>query len=178
LDPNEIGDLHLALADAGTAESKLLIELVTPDKGIIATTSMTLRTMANPKRESFPYGLEAAQNVNQTAAAEIAVPQAGSEETSSIVDTASVDTASVETVPLPDRRPEAPATDDANATWIKPTAWVNLREGPSSTAQVLSIVPKGTKLRVLARKRGWVKVNNPATSQSGWIYASNIASVR
>ena len=178
LDPNEIGDLHLALADAGTAESKLLVELVTPDKGIIATTSMTLRTMANPKRESFPYGLEAAQNVNQTAAAEIAVPQAGSEETSSIAENASVDTASVETVPLPDRRPEATATDDANATWIRPTAWVNLREGPSSTAQVLSIVPKGTKLRVLGRKRGWVKVNNPATSQSGWIYASNIASVR
>ena len=39
---------------------------------------------------------------------------------------------------------------------------------------MISIVPKGTKLSVLGRKRGWVKVTNPATSESGWVYAGNI----
>jgi hypothetical protein len=39
---------------------------------------------------------------------------------------------------------------------------------------VISIVPKSTKLSVLGRKRGWVKVTNPATSESGWVYAGNI----
>jgi len=168
LDPNEIGDLHLALADAGTGDAKVLVELVAPGDGTIATTSMTLRTRAAPKPEFVPYGIGQAL-VPDIEAAE---PEAGAQ------GDAILETASLEPMPLPDRRPEPPATDDANANWIKPTAWVNLREGPSSTSQVLGIVPKGVKLRVLGRKRSWVRVKNPSTSQSGWIYARNVASVR
>jgi uncharacterized protein YgiM (DUF1202 family) len=93
-------------------------------------------------------------------------PEAGLEEKFEIVDTASI-----ETVPLPDRRPAPPG----ESSWIRPTAWVNLRESPSATAAVVTIVPKGVKLRIIGRKRAWVRVNNPATSQSGWIYASNLA---
>lgn len=173
LDPNEIGDLQLALGDAASGESKLSVELVTPDDGTIATTSTTLRMRAAPKPEPFPYGIGQA-GIEQAFVPDIkaAEPEAGAEEN------AVPETASVESMPLPDRRPEPSATDDANANWIKPTAWVNLREAPSSTATVLSIVPKGTKLRVLGRKRSWVRVKNPANSQSGWIYARNVATVR
>ena len=40
------------------------------------------------------------------------------------------------------------------------------------------MIAKGAKLRVISRKRGWVEVSNPATSQQGWIYlASLIAEV-
>jgi uncharacterized protein YgiM (DUF1202 family) len=79
-----------------------------------------------------------------------------------------------EPVPLPTRRPAPSAQDDDPANWVKPSAYVNLREGPSSTARVVSVVAKGAKLRIVARKRGWVQVADPATSQSGWIYSSNV----
>ena len=81
----------------------------------------------------------------------------------------------VEVVPLPTRRPEPPKSDDADANWIKPTAYVNLRNAPSSTAGVVGVVAKGAKLRVISRKRGWVQVDDPATSKSGWIYSGNAA---
>jgi hypothetical protein len=40
------------------------------------------------------------------------------------------------------------------------------------------VVAKGTKLRVMGWKNRWLQVTNPATSESGWIYAANIATVR
>ena len=72
----------------------------------------------------------------------------------------------------------SPSRAAGRANWIRPTAWVNLRESPSPTAAVVTIVPKGVKLRIIGRKRSWVQVNNPATSQSGWIYGNNVAAAR
>jgi hypothetical protein len=40
------------------------------------------------------------------------------------------------------------------------------------------VVAKGAKLRVMGRKKGWLQVSNPATSERGWIYAANIVAVR
>ena len=40
---------------------------------------------------------------------------------------------------------------------------------------MISVVPKGAKLQVMGRKRGWVKVTNQATSESGWVYAGSKA---
>ena len=72
---------------------------------------------------------------------------------------------------MPTRRPSPNAAGDGPADWVRPSAYVNLRDGPSSTARAIGVVAKGAKLRVVARKRGWVQVSDPATSQSGWIYA-------
>jgi uncharacterized protein YgiM (DUF1202 family) len=73
---------------------------------------------------------------------------------------------------LPTRRP-ASSGQDLAANWVRPSAYVNLRDGPSSTARVVAVVAKGTKLRIAARKRGWVQVADPATSQTGWIYSGH-----
>jgi uncharacterized protein YgiM (DUF1202 family) len=43
---------------------------------------------------------------------------------------------------------------------------------------VVAVVAKGTKLRVVARKRGWVQATDPATSNTGWIYRGNVAAAR
>ena len=75
--------------------------------------------------------------------------------------------------PLPTRRPSPSTNDDSQANWIRPSAYVNLRQSPSSSAPVVSVIAKGAKLRVIGRKRGWVQVTNPATSQGGWIYSGN-----
>ena len=166
LRPDAIGDLRLAIAEAAPGESTLLVQLVAPDARIIATASTTLKTRAEPGPSPGPYDIVQAAQVLDIEARE---PEAGLEEKFEIVDTASI-----ETVPLPDRRPAPPG----ESSWIRPTAWVNLRESPSATAAVVTIVPKGVKLRIIGRKRAWVQVNNPATSQSGWIYADNLAAAR
>lgn len=74
-------------------------------------------------------------------------------------------------VPLPTRRP--PPTDR-----IMPLAHVNLRNGPSPSAPVISVVAKGIELPVMGRRGRWVKVTNPADSAVGWVYSGNIAAVR
>ena len=70
-------------------------------------------------------------------------------------------------------QPSLAANDDAKA-WVAPE-FVNLRNGPTSSAEVISVVAKGAKLSIMGRKRGWVKVTNPATSESGWVYAGSKA---
>jgi hypothetical protein len=53
---------------------------------------------------------------------------------------------------------------------VKTSVFVNLRQAPSPSAEVVRVVAKGTKLRVVARKGRWVQVTDPATSAKGWIY--------
>jgi hypothetical protein len=165
LRPDAIGDLRLAVADAAPGETTLLVQLVAPDAKIIATASTTLRTRSEPGPNPDPFDIaQAARALDIEARA----PEAGLEEKFVL------ETAAIEEVPLPDRRPEPPG----ESNWIRPTAWVNLRESPSPSAAVVTIVPKGVKLRIIGRKRSWVQVNNPATSQSGWIYGNNVAAAR
>ncbi|HEX9753661.1 MAG TPA: SH3 domain-containing protein, partial [Methyloceanibacter sp.] len=58
---------------------------------------------------------------------------------------------------------------------VQPSVFVNLREGPASSAPVIGVIAKGTKLSVLDRKRGWVQVADPATGKKGWIYSGLLA---
>jgi uncharacterized protein YgiM (DUF1202 family) len=81
------------------------------------------------------------------------------------------------TAPTPARKPKA-ENDDGNTKWIKPSTSVNLRKGPSSSAAIINVVEKAAKLRAIGRKKGWLQVTNPATSETGWIYSGNIGPVR
>ena len=177
LKPDEIGDLYLVLPAFAIGESKLTIQLVAPGDRIVADASTTLRLIAD--RETAEGGAPAIENEpaepQDTQAQEPAA--ALGEETASI-DAAPVGPESSDPVPLPTRRPAPPASDDGHADWIKPSAYVNLRKEPKPSAPVISVVAKGAKLRVIGRKQRWVQVTNPATSESGWIYASNVDTVR
>jgi len=62
------------------------------------------------------------------------------------------------------------ATEEALPS-IEVSEFVNLRTGPSSSSPVVGVMTKGSKVHPIARKRGWLKVTNPATSETGWIYA-------
>jgi Bacterial SH3 domain len=176
LRPDEIGDLHLVLPPFAVGESKLTIQLVAPGDHIVADATTMLRLIADQEpADAGGRGTEtepAAPQVSDTRAQEL---EAAPEEETGAIAAASV---TPEIVPLPTRRPEPPGSDDADANWIKPSAYVNLRQAPSSSSPVVSVVAKGAKLRVLGRKRGWVQVSNPATSHSGWIYAGNVDTVR
>ena len=171
LKPDEIGDLHLALPGNGSSEAKLIIQLVAPDGAIIADAATVLKVTT-----------DSAPNIK----AELAQPQVGDVQAEGLgaiggeVKVANVDaatTVSGHSVPLPSRRPVPTANDDG-ADWIKALAFVNLRQRPTRSAPAISVVAKGAKLRVMGRKKGWLQVSNPATSERGWIYAANIAAVR
>jgi hypothetical protein len=169
LKPDEIGDLHLALPGNGSSEAKLIIQLVAPDGAIIADAATVLKVTT-----------DSAPNIK----AELAQPQVRDVQAEGLGATggedkvANVDAATtVSGVPLPSRRPVPTANDDG-ANWIKALAFVNLRQRPTRSAPAISVVPKGAKLRVMGRKKGWLQVSNPATSERGWIYAANIAAER
>ena len=171
LKPDEIGDLQLALPGNGSSEAKLIIQLVAPDGAIIAdaTTVLKVTTDSAPNIKA-----ELAQPQVRDVQAE-GLGSAGGGDKVANVDAAT--TVSGHSVPLPSRRPVPRANDDG-ADWIKALAFVNLRQRPTRSAPAISVVAKGAKLRVLGRKKGWLQVSNPATSERGWIHASNITAVR
>ena len=176
LEPSEIGDLHLVLPDAAIDKSKLTIQLVAPGDGIIADTATILTVTGDQTASIGSNGIELARteaDVWDQLAQELG--STGIEERIANLD-AVMPTS--DAVPLPTRRPTPSASDDGDADWIKPVAYVNLRKGPASSAPIVGVVAKGAKLRVMGRKRGWVEVANPATSERGWIYAGNVAAAR
>lgn len=158
--PDEIGDLHLVPA-AGIGEANLTVQLVAPNNAILADAATRLNIIGGSTALVADAATEPAEEV-----ASIAPVAAIIDERAALP----------ETVPLPTRRP-APGAQSVAGNWVRPSAYVNLRDGPASTARVVSIVAKGTKLRVVARKRGWVQVADPATSQSGWIYSGHTETV-
>lgn len=174
LKPDEIGDLHLVLPPFAIGESKLTIQLVAPGDRIVADAATTLSLIADREiAEVGAPGPETKPAAPQDTQAQEPAAALGEE-------TASIDPApsSPEVVPLPTRRPEPPSSNGVDANWIRPSAYVNLRKEPKPSASVISVVAKGAKLRVIGRKQRWVQVTNPATSESGWIYAGNIATPR
>ena len=169
LKPDEIGDLHLALADSAKGESKLTIQLLAPNNGILADAATTLKIEAGPKSSIAAHATDAEPEAAQVFDAPGQEPDVAS---------AGPATSASDIPPLPTRRPLPSSNDDGQASWISPSAYVNLRQSPSSSAPVVGVIAKGLKLRVIGRKSGWVQVTNPGASQSGWIYSGNVDSVR
>ena len=177
LKPDQIGDLHLAVPANAEGEFHLRISLLAPDDKSIADTETALKVSPVPKvsvvhteQISADYAetrAEAADEPNeddgsraggevapaQDAQAEAAVTESG--------DTASAASESVDTGKEPSQ-------------WVTPSAYVNLREQPSSSSRVVGVIAKGTRVPVLDRKRGWVKVKNPASADTGWIYSGYV----
>jgi hypothetical protein len=45
-----------------------------------------------------------------------------------------------------------------------------MRPSPNRSSKTIKVANKGAKLRVLARKRGWVQISDQTTSVKGWVY--------
>ena len=174
LRPDEIGDVHLVAAGGRIREAALTIELLAPNNGIMADAATVLKLSPRPGAAIAAEAAEAGPAEAQRAQLPAEEPETAAVTDSPPLPDEAGDTAAiVEPVPLPTRRP-ARGTEDVAANWVRPSAYVNLRDGPTSTARVVSVVAKGAKLRVVARKRGWVQVADPNTSQSGWIYSDYV----
>jgi len=174
LKPDEIGDLHLVLPRNASGEAKLLMQLVAPDGAIIADATTVLKMPANSVANIGASDTKTepteAQVVNEPTEAR---GTTGAEERVANLD-AAMETPG-DLVPLPLRRPAQTSNDDANSITLTS---VNLRERPTRSAPAIGVVAKGTKLRLIGRKRSWVQVTNLETSEEGWIYARHLATVR
>ena len=165
LKSDEIGDLRLVLPNTSSGETRLDIQLVAPDGEVIAATETVLNVTPDPNSALVQQPLDSER-----------IPQPAKAQALNVQDQqrfADAKPANLEQSPSGES--SQTTNDDVHAEWIEPSAFVNLREGPSSSSPVISEVPKGAKLRALGRKHGWLKVTNPANSETGWIYARNIA---
>jgi hypothetical protein len=67
--------------------------------------------------------------------------------------------------------PVDPSSSSKEEEWVELSSYVNVRKAPSPTAETLRIAQKGEKLRVIGRESNWVQVTDPATFETGWVYA-------
>jgi Bacterial SH3 domain len=170
LKPEELGDLHLMLRDNVTDESPLTIQLVTPEGHVLAETATIIKRAIEP---------EASAVFTATGAQPMEI-QVSSEQTRQleVVGVAEKTDPEMSTADPASAGRRAKAENDAGAKWVKPSTSVNLRKGPSASTSIIGVVDRGTKLREIARKKGWVQVSNPASSEKGWIYAGKLEDAR
>ena len=193
LKPDEIGDLHLVLPDAAKGETRLAIRLVDSAGEIVAAAETTLRVAAKPEPAPPAPPPNNGPNPVSTEAQEEQAPQVaaidGKPDGAQALNTVDEDPApsaandrGERSAPSKNADPAKLAPSDGGQTEkdgdggnsVQPSTSVNLREGPTSSAAVISVIAKDAKLKVLEQRRRWVKVINPQTSESGWIYAPNL----
>jgi uncharacterized protein YgiM (DUF1202 family) len=193
LKSDQIGDLHLVLPNTANGESKLTIKLISPDDAVIADAETILKVASAPiERAGAEDSVDATpavgaiqnpnggNNVAHGMQANLAGAQfldeppqesgpKGAEEGFAKQEPANGPPG--DPVKSPSDNPGQMEDNDGHANWVQPSAFVNLRDGPSSSAKVVGVIAKGARLPVMGRKRGWVQVTNPATSEKGWIYS-------
>lgn len=176
LRPDQIGDVRLVVGDAAAGESILRLRLIAPDGDVVAAADTKLEVTADPDAvmaAGLPAGVLYEPSLSGMGAWDERI-DGGIGIAELITDgTGATGIAAVEASPAPtDPAAQGDAEDDIK--WVKPSAFVNLRKGPSSSAGVVGVIAKGAKLSLEGRKRGWMRVTDPKTSRSGWIYAGNV----
>ena len=188
LKPDEIGDLHLVLPRSTSGEFNLAIELIGPDDKVIAEaeTLLVIAPGPMPLEPIVVEGSDATAPLPDGEAALLDEVQPG----------ASPETTETAIAPEADAPPEAdeqtqqaaaPAsgaqpntlgqaeTNENGLGTVQPSVYVNMREAPKSSSQVLGVIARGVQLQVLDRRRGWVKVTDPTNGKQGWIYSGLLA---
>jgi Bacterial SH3 domain len=166
LERDEIGDPQLVLPSSAPGQAKITIQLVAPDATVVADAETVLQ-VATTSQVSLPRNAEDTNDAPLTPAKEAKPSAAGTEREEEPVQ--------------PERRivqsqRRAPAKRTiaiVGTNEVKTSVFLNLRQAPSPSAEVIRVVAKGTKLRVVARKGSWVQVTDPATSAKGWIYTGD-----
>lgn len=191
LQPDQIGDLDLVLPSGASGEFKLGIVLLAADDSVIAEAE-TLLEIAPAPVPAEPAATEASSGLEpepSKAMVTAALPDGGQAAASAVPPEAAlgedvtpdekpaateIDPATAPSAAVPDGAEQTEETKTGLGT-VQPSVYVNLREGPSSSASVIGVIAKGATLPVLDRKRGWVQVTAPETGKKGWIYSGNLA---
>jgi hypothetical protein len=183
LERDEIGDLQLAVPNSASGQAKLTIQLIAPDAAPVADAEILLQVATAPQG-SLPRNAEDTDDAslvpaNQELAHESPEgrPDPGLREAKPSAAATEREEEPVQsrprTVQSQHRAPAKRAVANVGTDEVKTSVFVNLRQAPSPSAEVVRVVAKGTKLRVVARKGRWVQVTDPANSAKGWIYTGN-----
>jgi hypothetical protein len=157
---DEIGDLYLTVPNTANSESKLIIQLVAPNGGVLAATTTVLNLTPGPEAKtaapepSIPVHAVKTQLIQGQPWDQSSQALDAMDVGQKPVNLQSPPAPSEDTAQLPTKHPAPTARDTVDAGWIRPSASVNLRQGPKSSAPVIAVVAKGAKLRVVSRKRG------------------------
>ena len=175
----EVDGLKVVLPETAEAETQLRIALLSPGGEEIASAEMRLR--ASPVQSPGATSeVHAEKDVSKFGTSEGVRPFVRHGPDSLDFDFAL--TARSSTVPptavvndhngaTADATAKPKSQDDDPNAWVLLSAFVNLREGPSSSERIISVLDKGKKLRVVRRQRSWLEVTDSESKQSGWIYA-------
>jgi hypothetical protein len=164
LRPDETGDLRLLLPAAKFGSYDLSIELLSADGGLLGKSETRLKI-------TYQAETLVASNPLTAVPQNIALPLPTKEASAEPPKVTTVETLTIN----PDTPPRAPkevglASPEQTAEWVLVVSSVNVHPSPNRSSKTLRVANKGTKLRVLARKRGWVQVSDPTSSVKGWVY--------
>jgi outer membrane biosynthesis protein TonB len=65
--------------------------------------------------------------------------------------------------------------DAASPEWVEVSSPVNVRSAPTPQADTINVAEPGKRYQATGRQGSWVQVTDPATSESGWVYARYVA---
>jgi Bacterial SH3 domain len=107
-------------------------------------------------------------------------PEAAVEETppAAAPKPAEVPVVPVVTTPQPVVQPATPEpseTGSANPEWVEVSSPVNVRSAPMPQADTINVAEPGKRYQATGRQGNWVQVTDPATSETGWVYARFVA---
>lgn len=182
LRPDEIGGLQLRLP-VRSAASDMHLELVAGD-GTVLAQSETRLSIAPSSPEIETAGAIDSTSSEQIAQAEesaavadlMPLPQRKPSASTEIGSAPKVNTVKVVTIKPPsETRPHDGAyalgsPTEAQVEWMETKGAVDMHAKAQQSSETVKVADKGLKLRVTARDKNWVQVNDPASSTTGWIY--------
>jgi hypothetical protein len=65
--------------------------------------------------------------------------------------------------------------ETTNPEWVEVSSPVNVRSAPTPQADTINVAEPGKRYQATGRQGSWVQVTDPATSESGWVYARYVA---
>ena len=84
----------------------------------------------------------------------------------------------VVTTPQPVVEPATPQPSETGATdqeWVEVSSPVNMRSAPTPQSETVNVAEPGKRYQATGRQGSWVQVTDPATSETGWVYARYVA---
>jgi len=174
----EVDGLKIGLPEAAQGETQLKIELLSPGGKKIASAEMLLRALPGQSSD-VKSAIQAEEDASRLGTKEGVRPfvRPGPDDLgydlalAPHTSTIAPSSLSEATGNAASEDPLASSRDDDPNAWVVLSAFVNLREGPSSSERIIGVLDKGKKLRVVGRQRSWLEVTDTESALRGWVYA-------
>lgn len=188
LRPDEIGGLRLRLPVRSGA-SDMRFELISGDGAVLAQSETSLSIALSPAEVATvgsiqvgtPSEVAKAEPAETTGSVDSLPPAPQRKPATPAGADLAVKVTTVKVVPIPAPHPTrahgggyalGPASEEQQASdeWVETKSAVDMHAKAQQSSETVKVADRGVKLRVMARDKNWVQVNDPATSTAGWIY--------